>query len=44
LFTGDVYSSNENGYDKFGQITIEEDKPLRLEIQAIFGQITESTL
>ncbi|REK56678.1 MAG: hypothetical protein DWQ49_09920 [Bacteroidetes bacterium] len=43
LITADVYAANL-GYDEFGQVTVEQDLPIKLRFTAILGQMTASDL
>lgn len=42
-YTGDIKSHNR-GYDEFGQVTIEQDLPLKLRVTAILGDMGKSSL
>jgi len=43
LFTGDIPAANK-GYDELGQVTIEQDLPLKLRVTAILGEMSKSSL
>ena len=42
-FTGDISAAN-GGYDEFGQVTIEQDLPLKLTVTALLGDMGQSSV